>query len=601
MSISDLVDPADPPARQIEKLMRIAGALMTRVQQDSDTSSEAYAQFQRAALLEQEVRVRTRELETALDLLNQSNDHLAQANRETEAARSNLANAIEAVEEGFALFSPNETLILCNARFGMHMPDLRPKLLPGLSFSDYVTLVSRSAHLALPPDETPDIWLARRMARHHEPHVMFNVRLTGHRWLQVSEHRTPDGGIVILQTDVTDMMRVERKERARMLDDQAQLVRATLEHLDQGVCIFDKTARLVGWNRRVGELLSFPMRLLSMGIHAERLIGWMSGRFTLGDGSRHVDLRSWISQSNNRPPLQFEVTRSGTPTLAVFAQEMPDNGFVISFTDVTAERAAVRAISGANERLEARVLERTIELEAALAEAERANASKSRFVAAASHDLLQPLSAAKLFLASVEESDTNAETAPVLGKARRALESVEHLMGALLDISKLDSGRAEVHVTAVSLHRLMQQLGDEMAPLARQKGLCLNVVPSSAVVASDATYLRRILQNLLSNALRYTESGTVLLGARRRGNHVMIEVRDTGLGIPADQQKEIFREFSRLNATVSSSDGMGLGLAIVERACLLLGHTLTLESEERRGSIFRVAVPVIRFGTPPRD
>lgn len=600
MSTRDLINPADPPARQVEKLMRIASALMARVEQDNDTSSAAYAQFQRAALLEQEVRARTRELETALDLLNQSNDHLARANRETEAARSNLANAIEAVEEGFALFSPDETLILCNTRFGMHMPDLRPDLSPGLSFTDYVTLVSRSAHLALPADETPEIWLQRRMARHHEPHVMFNVGLTGHRWLQVSEHRTPDGGIVILQTDVTDMMRIERQERARMLDDQAQLVRATLEHLDQGVCIFDKAGRLVGWNRRVGELLSFPMRLFTMGIHAERLIDWMSARFSYSGGSHPVDLRQWIAQPAQRPPLQFEVTRGSTPTLAVFAQEMPDNGFVISFTDVTAERAAVRAISGANERLEARVLERTVELEAALAEAERANASKSRFVAAASHDLLQPLSAAKLFLASVEDGGASADTAPVLGKARRALESVEHLMGALLDISKLDSGRAEVHVTAVSLQRLMQQLGDEMAPLARQKGLRLHIVPSTATVASDATYLRRILQNLLSNAIRYTDSGAVLLGARRSGNNVLVEVHDTGPGIPQDQRKEIFREFSRLNATVSSSDGMGLGLAIVERACLLLGHALTLESEVGRGSTFSVEVPVIRFGNLPR-
>jgi two-component system, sensor histidine kinase len=157
-----------------------------------------------------------------------------------------------------------------------------------------------------------------------------------------------------------------------------------------------------------------------------------------------------------------------------------------------------------------------------------------------------------------------------------------------------------VHVTAVSLQRLMQQLGDEMAPLARQKGLRLHIVPSTATVASDATYLRRILQNLLSNAIRYTDRGAVLLGARRSGNNVLVEVHDTGPGIPQDHRKEIFREFSRLNATVSSSDGMGLGLAIVERACLLLGHALTLESEVGRGSTFSVEVPVIRFGNLPR-
>ncbi|PJE30357.1 signal transduction histidine kinase [Pseudooceanicola antarcticus] len=596
MSIEDLVDTSEPADAQIARLLRIAEALMRRVEQKVDTSDVAYAQFQRASLLEQEVQKRTRELEDTLDLLNTSNERLAAAYREKEAARANLINAIEAVQGGFALFSQDERLILSNSRFGMHMPDVRAALTPGLNYADYIEIVSRSPHLTLPPGETREDWQRRRMARHKDRNVLLNVRLNWNRWVQVSEHRTPDGGSVILQTDVTDIMRIERQERERMLDDQARLIRATLEHLDQGICIFDRQSRLVGWNRRVGELLAFPLRMFYMGIHAEKLVDWMEGSFTFADGIKAELIRNWTRRQDGRPPLSFEIIREGDFTLGVFAQEMPDRGFVISFTDLTNEREAVRALSFLNEALEARVSERTEELEAALEEAALANETKSRFVAAASHDLLQPLSAAKLFLASAED-EASVEAAPILGKARRALESVEHLMDALVDISRLDSGRTEVHVGNVSLSRLMRQLGDELAPEARAKGLRLRVVPSSAIVASDPTYLRRVLQNLLTNAVRYTREGTVLMGARRRGDEVSVEVIDTGPGIPADRTRDIFREFQRLDSAASASEGMGLGLAIVERACALLDHELSLDSEVGRGTRFAVTLPVLRYDT----
>ncbi|WP_010139219.1 sensor histidine kinase [Oceanicola sp. S124] len=594
MAIEDLVDISQPADAQIARLMRIAEALMRRVEQKVDTSDVAYAQFQRASLLEQEVQKRTQELEDTLDLLNTSNERLAAAYREKEAARANLINAIEAVQGGFALFSQDARLILSNSRFGMHMPDVRAALAPGLSYTDYVDIVSRSPHLTLPPGESRDEWRRRRMTRHNDRNVLLNVRLNWNRWVQVSEHRTPDGGTVILQTDVTDIMRIERQERERMLDDQARLIRATLEHLDQGICIFDRQSRLVGWNRRVGELLAFPLRMFYMGIHAEKLVDWMEGSFDFADGIEAETIRAWTRRHDGRPPLSFEILREGDFTLGVFAQEMPDRGFVFSFTDLTNEREAVRALSHLNEALEARVSERTEELEAALEEAALANETKSRFVAAASHDLLQPLSAAKLFLASAE-ADATTGAAPILGKARRALENVEHLMDALVDISRLDSGRSEVHVGNVPLSRLMQQLADELGPEARAKGLRLRVVPSSAVVASDPTYLRRILQNLLTNAVRYTRDGTVLMGARRRGDTVSVEVIDTGPGIPEERQREIFLEFKRLDSAASAAEGMGLGLAIVERACALLDHELLLTSTVGKGTRFAVSLPVQRY------
>lgn len=585
--IETLINPADSAERRAEKLLTIAEALMRRVEQATDDSGAAYAQFQRAALLEDQVRERTQDLGRALDLLNESNARLAEAMREAETARQNLSSAIETVQEGFALFDRDDRLVMSNSRFAMHMPDVHAELRPGLAFADYVAMVSRSPHLVL-EGEDGAAWAEARMRRHKDRHVIFNVQLGREHWVQVSEHRTADGGTVILQTEVTEIILAERHERGKLLDDQARMIRATLDHINQGVAIFDAEARLVGWNGRLGSLLSLPMGRLRVGASFEAVFGRLPMQF---EGTTQAALLGWVAGSA-RAPLEFAVRRGEELILDVFAQGMPDGGFVLSFTDVTAERAALSGLSRANETLEARVMERTLELEDALAHAERANASRSRFVAAASHDLLQPLSAAKLFISSIGGEGLAPGAQEALEKAQNALISVEGLLDALLDISKLESGKAAVSVGAVSLQRLLRTMADEFTPLAAAKGLRLVVVPCSVTVESDPAYLRRILQNLIGNAIRYTSQGRVLVGARRRGGVVRLEVWDTGPGIPEDAQNDIFKEFHRLNARASASEGMGLGLAIVERACALLGHPLGLTSEVGRGTCFMVQVPL---------
>lgn len=593
MQATSLINPSDPLDRQNAKLLKIVDTLMRRAEASPDTTGVAYAQFERAVMLEEEVRARTRELEHALDLLNTSNASLAQANAEANAARANLANAIETVQEGFALFDADEKLVLCNSRFGKHMRDVHHLFKPGLPFTGYVDIVSQSPYLELPDGMTAAEWAAQRMARHKEQHVVFNARMAGDRWLQVSEHRTRDGGTVVLQTDVTDMMLIERQERERLLDDQASLIKATLEHLNQGVGIFDREARLVGWNRRMGELLSIPLRHFSIGLPFDTIFDQLSRKLAFQDTADAEALAHWAAHEGRRAPMSFEVDLGEDRVLAVFAQHMPDGGFVISFTDITTERRALRAISQVNETLERRVQERTLELRDALAEAERANASKSRFVAAASHDLLQPLSAAKLYMASLEGDLQAPDQRERLSKATSALQSVEHILGALLDISRLDSGRAAVHDTHIPLGALLRQLHDEFAPAARDKSLGFDLRALDVTVNSDATYLRRILQNLIANALRYTDAGRVLVGTRRRGDDVVVEIWDTGPGIPLEQQQKVFDEFHRVNAPASPSEGLGLGLAIVERACRLLNHKMTMQSEPGRGTRFCVTLPII--------
>lgn len=278
---------------------------------------------------------------------------------------------------------------------------------------------------------------------------------------------------------------------------------------------------------------------------------------------------------------------------------MPDRGFVVSLTDITSERDAARRLSESNELLEQRVVERTLELEDALSDAERANASKSRFVAAASHDLLQPLSAAKLYIASLAENPgREASELQTVNKAYNALESVENIIEALLDISKLDADQTALEQSPVPLARILSRLRDEFAPHAALKGLDFRVIDSSAIVVSNPMFLTRILQNLIANAIRYTQTGKVLVGGRRNGGSIRLEVWDTGPGIADEHQDEIFQEFHRLDTGAPATDGLGLGLAIVERACHRLDHPLGLWSVVGQGTGFFVNVPLAEGQLP---
>ncbi|WP_136635127.1 PAS-domain containing protein [Pseudooceanicola onchidii] len=588
---TSLINPEDSLERQNEKLLQIVGALMRKVEKKNEQSSVAYAQFERAAMLEVQVRERTIDLERTLDLLQESNARLEAANRETQIARENLIEAIETVSEGFALFGPDDRLVLYNSRFCRELSDVEPRLQEGLTFSNYVRLISNSRHLSLPPPMTPQAWATQRTRRHRDDRVVFNVSLTYDRWLQVSEHRTLRGGTVILQTDVTNIIRLERKEREKMRDEQARILQATLDHLNQGVCIFDRNNDLVGWNKRMDYLLDLPPQELALGRNFMVLLQRLRDQLDF-DGDFDGDmLIRWAENKEGRPPVAFEVIRAERQILSVFAQEMPDRGFVISFTDVTAEREATRALSEVNEMLERRVQDRTKELGIALAEAERANASKSRFVAAASHDLLQPLSAAKLFINSLAGSVENAGQQDVIAKAESALSSVEQIIEALLDISRLDARRPSFDLRTVRLSAILDPLRDELTPVAAAKGIDLRVIGSGLSVRSDPGYLRRIIQNLVSNAIRYTDRGRVLVGVRRIGSVARVQVWDTGRGIAPEDQQAIFQEFRRLD-TSHDVNSLGLGLAIVERACKSLDHPLGLTSEPGKGSLFTVDLPM---------
>lgn len=396
---------------------------------------------------------------------------------------------------------------------------------------------------------------------------------------------------------------VSTKAALKLLDDanaafqyNREILQTALDHVRQGIAVFDKDLQLICWNRQFGEILDLPPSLVRAGVGLADIL-----RFNIRRGPHSGDqTEEFVSAqieryvSSNEPFL--ERFAEGV-VIEVRANHMPDGGVVTTFTDITASVEAAEALERSNETLERRVRERTEELtrlNAALArakgEADAANISKTKFLAAASHDILQPLNAARLYVTSLTERGSR-EDRRLIDNIDASLEAVEEIFGALLDMSRLDTGALRPEFASFRVDELMRQIELEFAPLAATKGLDLTFVPCSLVVRSDRRLLRRLLQNLVSNAIKYTPEGRVLVGCRRRGDVVRIDVYDTGVGIPQSKWRDIFVEFHRLDQGAKIARGLGLGLSIVERVARVLGSSIELESESGRGSHFAVTVP----------
>jgi signal transduction histidine kinase/CheY-like chemotaxis protein len=257
------------------------------------------------------------------------------------------------------------------------------------------------------------------------------------------------------------------------------------------------------------------------------------------------------------------------------------------------EMAAHLAIARGN--LESRIAEATLQLRERTEEAERANLAKSRFLASASHDLRQPMHALGLFIADLSRKEHTPDTRTLIERIAASAEAMENLLDSLLDISKLDAGVVTSSPRGFALGPLFERIGSDYDHAARERGLRLRVRPTTLWIHSDPLLFERILINLVGNALRYTPQGSIFVAARRRGDHVLIQVRDSGLGIAPENQSSIFVEFVQLdNPARDRSKGLGLGLAIVRRLADLLYHPITLRSASGRGSVFGVMVPLAR-------
>ncbi|NLS02258.1 hybrid sensor histidine kinase/response regulator [Rhizobium sp. P32RR-XVIII] len=384
-------------------------------------------------------------------------------------------------------------------------------------------------------------------------------------------------------------------QASEALQYNQDMLQTALSQMDQGIAVFDSSNQLTIWNRRFRQLLDLPEDAGRVGFPLSEIVAILGRR---GDVSA-VDLSQTVRHFLTLDKPFSLVLGGGERIIEVRSNAMPDKGIVATFTDITQQVAADRALKQANETLEQRVAERTAELTRvnrelgeARAAADEANIGKTRFLAAAGHDILQPLNAARLYSSALVERMALSDNGPIVRNIDSALESVETILGAVLDISRLDTGAMRPRLTSVPLAGLLERIETDFAPIARAKNLKLVVMPTSLRVRSDPNLLRRLVQNLVSNAIKYTLSGKVLVGVRRRGKQVVIQVVDSGIGIPPSKFRTVFKEFARLEEGAKTAAGLGLGLSIVDRIARVLNHTVELHSTHGRGTDFRIVMPI---------
>lgn len=403
------------------------------------------------------------------------------------------------------------------------------------------------------------------------------------------------------------------EQTAQAIRLNREMLQATLNNLSQGVCVVDRDFKLVAWNARYLEIFDLAPGTLSPGLSLAEIIRRNRSRSGYSEENTEQYIRRRLRDVRLGIPHVFERKWSTGKTLQVFGLPMSDGRYVTSFTDVTSVQNVVADLRQANQRLEERVRLRTAELTQAnealkrsTLQAERARASQARFLAAASHDLLQPLHAARLFLGALQEQARgSAGISELANNADVSIETANRLLNALLNLSRLEVGGLRPEVRPVDVDHLFSDLRREFVPLARSRGLNLRIVPTRLWVESDEDLLRSILQNLIGNAVRYTEEGAVLVTCRRRAGEILFAVRDSGPGIADESLENIFQEYVRLPQGRDVGKGLGLGLSIVRRICDVLHHRVSVRSWLGKGTTFEVAAPLAQklhkaADAPPR-
>jgi len=505
-----------------------------------------------------------------------------------------LQRAVDNLSQGVAMVSADGSLELWNGRF-LELCGLAP-IEAHRPFEE----VMADSELKL---LTPDTFDANG-----QPLAELEQHLFDGRTLEIRTHPLPTGGFVNTFTDIT-----ERYRHAEALRESERWIRLITDHVPALIAYVSADLTYEFTNKVYEEWYRWPsdgmlgqsLREIHSGDHWNQLEPYI-------DRALSGESVSFEMAERNHSGQQRYMLRSYVPNRQANGEVA---GIFVLIQDITDRRRTAEALHQAYQNLEQRVRERTAELtslndqllceiderahaEARLREAKReaelANLSKTKFLAAVSHDLLQPLNAARLFTSALLEQPTSTGSG-LIRNISNSLEDVENLLGTLVDISKLDAGVIKADIAPFAVSELLENLAAEFHQIAGSEQLTLDYIPCSALVRSDIQLLARILRNLLTNAIRYTPNGRVMLGCRRRRQSLSIEVWDTGIGIPDDKLEEIFHEFKRGEGVRPQQDrGLGLGLAIVEKIARILGHRIVVTSVPGRGSKFAVEVPLAK-------
>jgi len=520
-----------------------------------------------------------------------------------------LRKAIEHLPQGISVVDQNQRLVAWNRRYQEMFQYSDDILTVGRPVAD---LFRHNAAKGLvgdyKSDEQIDAAVQRRLdhlnkgsAYRRESELSTGVTL------EIIGQPMPNGGYVTSYSDITPY-----KQTETALRESEQAIRVYTDNLPAMIAYVDGDYRIQFINKAFER---------TMRIWREQVIGRPNREIFTDEEYAHRLPYLERAFAGRRQRFEVSIDRAGEHKEfeALYVPHRQENGDVqgifVLYQDVTERNAAKTALEEANETLEARVETRTQELqsvnaaleaenqrraatERALTEAvratEQANLSKTRFLAAASHDLLQPLNAARLFTTSLSERVETEETKALTAHLDGALTSAENLISTLLEISKLDAGALHADPRTFDLNELFEQLAQEFRVLADERQIQFRSRGKPVVVHTDPKLLRRVLQNFLSNALRYTESGgRVLFALRTLGRRVRVEIWDTGIGMADSDIPTIFDEFKRLSEGVATEKkGLGLGLSISKRICDLLALELKVRSKPRVGSCFSVSLEI---------
>lgn len=412
--------------------------------------------------------------------------------------------------------------------------------------------------------------------------------------------------------------KIKVEEMVTYLDETTQAIQfsqnllfVSMDNLDQGISVVDKELRIVAWNKTYLSLYPYPEGMLEVGLPVEKLIRFNAERGECGVGDIEELVNKRLEHLRKGTTHRFLRRRASGRVIEMVGNPLPDGGFVTSFTDVTEHIESQQALKEANIDLEKRVEARTEEVQgvnhelmqeierrnqaekaliSAKAEAEQANASKTEFLALASHDILQPLNAAKLYMGILQSTELPENTNQVIAQLSDSLESTEALISTLLEIARLDQGAIQPKLVDCNLQDILAPIVAEFGVIAESKQIRLTTHLRPFRVHTDPIYLRRIIQNFVSNAVKYTQEGRVLLSVRPRLGTVYLQVWDTGVGIPLTEQKKIFDDFYRWENT--QEPGMGLGLGLVRRMQKQLGLATKIHSVPGKGSCFSIGIPL---------
>jgi Na+/proline symporter/signal transduction histidine kinase len=377
------------------------------------------------------------------------------------------------------------------------------------------------------------------------------------------------------------------------------LLQSAIENASEGISIVDNELKLVAWNKKYIDLFSYPKELIYKGCPIKHLIRYNASRGLCGEGeiSRQVEKR--LEYLRNGSPHSSERKHPDGQVIRIQGNPLPGGGFVMLFSDVTAYKEAERVLKDTNIDLEAIISERTkklaktnADLDIAREKAEQAHIKKSLYLKACSHDLMQPLEAARLFTSALSSQGNLSESqCRQVKNIDHSLKVANDLLADLSEIARIESGNITPHYTTFSINDLFKDLAQEFSASAEEYDVEFRVAYCKAWITSDRNLLRRILQNLIGNAFRYASPGKILLGARIVDKEVNIQVLDNGPGIPLEKQEVVFEQFTQLeNNPNHASRGLGLGLNITQSLAQLLGHPLSLKSKEHQGCKFSVAI-----------